>query len=537
MTAIHPLLFEINARCWLRELSGLAGRPITLATVPDSEFTRWRELGFTHIWLMGVWTTGPLSRAHALSNAHLREIFDRVLPGWTDADVPGSPYAIADYHVPAALGGDDALARFRERLHAAGLKLILDFVPNHLGLDHPWAAQRPDLFVNCAPDSPGALCIETASGPRWLAHGKDPHFHPWTDTLQLDYRNPETRAAMTGLLQSVAARCNGVRCDMAMLLLNDIFARTWARCPSAAAPPSSEFWSGAITAVRAAHPDFLFLAEVYWGLEPRLQSLGFDFTYDKHVYDCLVNRNHRELQRHLLEAAPGYNDHSARFLENHDERRIASLFSPAEHRAAALVVLGLPGMRFLHEGQLTGARIHIPVQLARRPVEPPDPEITALYHQLLATLKDSAVGHGPAAILRPDPAWPGNPSAQNFIIIHWPRSATSFDLAVINLATHPSQCRVKFPFALSSPASPSKPESESEPVTIIPQDPPAVPSPSGLGKPSGQSAGKRSSNIWHFRDLLSPQTFQHPATDLHRDGLFLDLPAHRAQLFRCELLP
>src|SRR5947207_7358076 len=123
----HPLLYEINPRCWLRELSKQRGQPVTLADVPEAEFARWRALGFTHIWLMGVWTTGPRARAEALKHPELRRVYDEVLPNWTEADVAGSPYAIADYQVPEALGGETGLRNFREKLHAHGLKLLLDF--------------------------------------------------------------------------------------------------------------------------------------------------------------------------------------------------------------------------------------------------------------------------------------------------------------------------------------------------------------------------------------------------------------------------
>jgi len=188
---------------------------------------------------------------------------------------------------------------------------------------------------------------------------------------------------MIDLLQSIACRCDGVRCDMAMLELNDVFAKTWAGFPVADPAPTSEFWTDAISAVKTAQPDFLFLAEAYWGLEARLQSLGFDYTYDKRVYDCVVEGRNADLQDHLSKAPPAYIAASAYFLENHDERCVASVLSPAEHRAAASLVLGLPGMRMLYEGQLCGRRIRVPVQLGRWPEEPVDAEIQAMYEQML----------------------------------------------------------------------------------------------------------------------------------------------------------
>jgi hypothetical protein len=485
----HPILYEINTRCWLRELSEQQGGKITLANVPDTEFARWRRLGFTHLWLMGVWTTGPRCRSLDLKSRGLQDTFNKILPGWTEDDVPGSPYAIGAYEVPPALGGEAGLKTFREKLNAVGLKLLLDFVPNHVGLDFPWVAETPELFVQSPVKFPGTFEQQTSAGPRWLAHGKDPNFPPWSDTVQLDYRRPETRVAMIELLQSVARRCDGVRCDMAMLLLNDIFIKTWAHFPAPTPALSSEFWAEAVSAIKKTNSNFLFLAEVYWGLESRLQSLGFDYTYDKAVYDRLIGHHAADLQKYLLDAAPEYVARGAHFLENHDERRIATILSPAENRAAALITLSLPGMRFLYEGQLEGWRIQVPVQLGRWPKEETNTEILATYEQMLRVLKDSAVGHGEWKLLRPM-GWPDNNTAENFFVIQWQNSPSEFDLVVVNLASHSSQCRIHL---------------------VI----------KGLG-----------AKAWEMRDLLGKNIYQRDGGDMEDHGLHLDLTANAAQLFR-----
>jgi hypothetical protein len=493
---LNPVLYEINTRCWLRDLSDAHGRPITLTNVPDSEFIRWQNLGFTHIWLMGAWTTGPRARAEALKHPDLRSAYRQVLPDWTEADVGGSPYAIAAYEVPASLGGESGLQQFRQRLHSGGLKLLLDFVPNHLGLDHPWLIDRPELFISSPTPIPDSFLQQTPAGPRWFAHGKDPYFPGWTDTIQLDYRLPATRAAMTELLSSIAARCDGVRCDMAMLILSDIFAKTWQHVPVSTSQsptsihdsPSDDFWPTAISTIKLSHPDFLFLAEAYWGLEGRLQSLGFDYTYDKALYDKLVMRD--SAPTHLRNLPAPYVSASAHFLENHDEPRVASILSLPEHRAAALLILASPGMRFLHEGQLTGARIKIPVQLSRRLVEPKQADIEALYDQILAVLPRTAVGRGAGQVLKARPAWPENPTAQNFALIQWQTSPPAFDLVAINLAPHPGQC-------------------------YVPLITPSL-----------------SSSNWSLKNHLGSETYERPGPELQKQGLYLDLPAHAAQLFR-----
>lgn len=486
----HPLLYEINTRCWLRELSDRHQRAVTLATVPDAEFARWQKLGFTHLWLMGVWPTGPRARALALNEPGLRRAYDEVLPGWRDEDVGGSPYSIAAYEVAPALGGEAGLKEFRAKLHRHGMKLILDFVPNHLGIDHAWVNAQPELFVQSAKAADGTFAQKTAGGPRWIANGKDPYFAPWTDVAQLDYRRPGTRAVMQKLLLSIAARCDGVRCDMAMLLLNEVFAKTWAHLPTNKSPQAGEFWSETIRSVKQVQPGFIFMAEVYWGLEARLQSLGFDYTYDKQLYDELIARHHPHAQQQLLSLPPEYVAASVHFLENHDEARIAAKLSPAENRAAALAILGLPGMRFLHEGQLTGARLKLPVQLVRRPIEPTQPEILAAYEKLLTALKLSSVGRGQPQILAPRAAWDGNPTGQNFIVVQWQEKAPEFDLVVVNLAPHRSQCYV----TLSAP---------------------------GLAE-----------HHWAMRDRLSGESYVRVGSDIAQQGLYLDLPAHGTQVFR-----
>jgi glycosidase len=324
------------------------------------------------------------------------------------------------------MGGDAGLIQFRERLHQRGMKLILDFVPNHLGLDHVWLRSRPGLFVQAPQNVPGTFLQQTNSGDRWLAHGKDPFFSPWTDTVQIDYRLANTRKAMTELLVAIADRCDGVRCDMAMLLLDDVFARTWDHFPIAEPKPETPFWSEAVGCVRAKYPDFLFLAEVYWGLESVLQSQGFDFTYDKVLYDVLLSRNTGGVHYHLMGMLPQHIAKSAHFLENHDEHRVGATLGLEEQRAAALLILGLPGLRLLHEGQLEGARLKIPVQLARRAAEERRPEIEAMYETLLETLKRTSIGKGNVALPRLRQGWPENPTAQNMFVVQWQQKPDEF---------------------------------------------------------------------------------------------------------------
>ena len=480
MAAGGPALYQLDTRAHLTARSRALGRRATLDDIADAELDRLAAQGFDWVWLLSVWQTGPASRAVSLADPDLRRAFRAVLPDLTDADIGGSGFAIAGYQVSPALGGDAALARLRARMATRGLRLMLDFVPNHTGLDHPWAASRPERFVRGTEAdllaSPGTwTATATSAGDRVvLAHGRDPFFPAWTDTLQLDYGSQDTVDAMTAELASIARRCDGVRCDMAMLLLPDVFERTWGH---AALP----FWPGAIAGARAANPGFTLLAEVYWDLEAVMLGLGFDFAYDKRLYDRLVAGAAGPVRDHLR-ADVGYQAHLARFLENHDEPRAAATFPHDRHEAAALITYLAPGLRFLHEGQLEGFRIHVPPHLVRAPDEPGDGRLARFYSALLALLRDPLVGDGAWRLLEVAPAWEGNPTWDGFVAFGW-RVADRRLLVVVNLGATQGQCYVRDPMD-----------------------------------------GLRDADV-RLADRLDGRIFERDAGDLAARGLYVDLPA------------
>lgn len=484
-----PLLLQLNTRCWLRELNEGSDAAVHLGRVPDETVASWRSLGFTHVWAMGVWTNGPKARRQARTDPGLRAAYDRALPGWTEDDVAGSPYAVAEYRVPRALGGDAGLKTFRKQLRRHGLKLVLDFVPNHVGLDHPWIHEHPHRFVQSAEAGTDTFIGGSADYPVRLCHGKDPHFAGWPDTAQLDFRLAETQRCMIEELVSIAEKCDGVRCDMAMLLLADVFRHTWRNEPAHGAETNEEFWPAAIKRVHETHPAFILVAEVYWDMESRLHDAGFDYCYRKAVTDALVRREYGAVQERLVSLSRRDAEGGVYFLENHDEARVAALLDFRPHLAAALTVLSLPGMRLLYDGQLDGHRVQTPVQLGRRRREERDTVVHAMYHRLLKVIGRTSVGVGAAEILNPLAAWDGNDSYRFMVVVQWQSDPDTFHLSVTNHAPHAAQCYVQ----------------------------PGVRALDG--------------STWQMVDLLGDEHYEREGCDLRTRGLYLDVPAFAAQLF------
>ncbi len=412
----YPVLYQINTRVWLTELSRTLGRRATLDDIPDAELDALAQKGFDWIWFLSVWQTGLAAQQVSRSNPQWRQEFQETLPDLRDEDIAGSGFAITGYTVHEKLGGDAALARLRERLKKRNLKLMLDFVPNHMGLGHPWVENHPEYFVcgtelDLARAPQNYLWVKRKGGDLLLAYGRDPYFSGWPDTLQLNYANPATQEAMIGELVKIAGQCDGVRCDMAMLVLPDVFERTWGqRAPL--------FWPTATQRVRERVPGFLFMAEVYWDLEWTLQQQGFDYAYDKRLYDRLREGHARPVREHL-HAGLDYQNKLARFLENHDELRAAATFSLDVHRAAAVISFLSPGLRFFHQGQFEGRKKRISPHLVRGPSEPIDEKLQEFYDRLLAVLRLPVVRDGQWQLLNCTPAWEGNWTSDCFLVFAW----------------------------------------------------------------------------------------------------------------------
>ncbi len=363
---------------------------------------------------------------------------------------------------------------------------MLDFVPNHMAPDHPWVEHHPDYFVHgsendlsSAPQNYGRAT--TSRGSLVLAYGRDPYFPGWPDTLQLDYGNPATQSAMIGELGKISGQCDGVRCDMAMLILPDVFERTWGIRPE-------PFWPKATAAVRQQYPEFLFMAEVYWDLEWTMQQQGFDYAYDKRLYDRLRD-GHPQAVRGHLQGAPDYQNRLARFLENHDEPRAAATFAPGNHEAAAVLTFLAPGLRFFHQGQLEGRVKRISPHLVRAPSEPVNSTLRRFYEKLLEVLRRPVVRRGQWQLLDCSRAWEGNSSCEAVIAYLWQDSGGDRLIAAVNYAIHQSQCYVRLPLA--------------------------------------DLAGRQ----WRLRDLLGTAQYDRDGNDLASRGLYLDVPPWQCHVF------
>jgi hypothetical protein len=488
-TPTYPLLYQVNTRVWIQLLSKQLNCAATLDDIPDLVLDEIASLGFDWVYFLGVWQMGDAGRAVSLSNPEWLEEYRQLLTDLSDDDVCGSCFAIKDYRVSdpqadlpkaARMGGNAAMERLCDRLHQRGLKLMLDFVPNHMAPDHPWVQTHPEFFVHGTEEllaqEPQNYCqvsLSLSTGEAIFAYGRDPYFAGWPDTLQLNYGNPSLQAAMLDELLTIAQLYDGVRCDMAMLILPEIFERTWGIV-------TEPFWENAIQKVRHHHPSFVFMAEVYWNMEWTLQQCGFDYTYDKCLYDRLVEQHATPVREHFW-ADLDYQSKSARFLENHDEPRAAGTFPFDVHCAAAILTFLSPGLRFLHHGQLEGFKYRISVHLQRGPSEPIDEELHTFYRQLLICLQLPVLREGTWRLLNCTPAWEGNSSSNSFISFTWEDSERQRLLVIVNYAPHQSQCYVTLPY--------------------------------------DDLAGK----LYHLKDLMSSTVYERPGESLV-SGLYFDMP-------------
>ena len=322
----------------------------------DTELKRIHDFGFTHIWYTGLieHATQTDYSEHGIAQDH-----PAVVKG-----VAGSPYAIKDYYdidPDLAVNVKKRMKEFEAliaRTHAAGLKFIIDFVPNHVARQYKSDAkparvkdlgEADDTSRHFSPSNNFYYISESPLRTSHLPSAKEgekpykeyparatgndvfsatPGVNDWYETIKLNYGVdylggrrchfnpvPDTWKKMTAILQFWAKKgVDAFRCDMAEMV-------------------PCEFWTYAIAEVKKKYPHIRFIAEVYNPAEYRnyIHRGGFDYLYDKvGLYDTLraVVCGHAPASAitHAWQSVDDIHEHMLNFLENHDEQRIASEF-------------------------------------------------------------------------------------------------------------------------------------------------------------------------------------------------------------------
>ncbi len=481
------VIAEINTWVWLNDLEKKYGKPLTLDLVPSEEWNNLKNLGFTAIWLMGIWMRSPRGKKISQENIDLYDDYNRSLPDWKLEDLPGSPYCVRDYSVDPRFGGNRSLEIVRNELASRKMKLILDFVPNHTALDHRWIKDNPDFLIRG--DEIDLVrnphdYFQTADGI--FANAKDPFFPPWQDCAQLNAFSPDYRQAAAAELKNIGRLCDGVRCDMAMLMLNRVFSYTWQN--KAGPVPGTDFWNDVLPKVKTVYPEMVFIAEAYWGLEWDLQQAGFDYCYDKRLYDRLIHETAETIHQHL-QADLDFQSHLIRFIENHDEERAAEKLPFPRLKAASLLMATLPGASMFYEGQWEGRKLRNNVLLSRRQNETSNTEILNFYKKIIP-LAEKISSRGEWQLLSAN-GWQDNQSCKNIIAYSWHLEKKKY-LIVVNYSEFSSQARIRVPWI------------EELKKTI------------------------------KLTDLFSMEKMLRDQAEIHTDGLFVDLPAWNFHCFLVE---
>lgn len=482
-------ILEINTLIWLKEISLKYQREIKLDNIPEEEILDFCDKGFDAVWMMGIWQRSfkgaEIARQHEGVLNEFKELIGDIDP---ESDIGSSPYSIKDYNVDQKLGSNTGIKIFRKRLNEKGIKLLLDFVPNHMAVDHLWVQTKPQLFINADEkdfNEESFLYFRNSSGDI-IAHGKDPYFDPWTDVAQLNYFNPETRKEMTGILKKVAGFCDGVRCDMAMLILKRIQTRIWGG-RTKYNEPENEFWQQSISEIKTIYPEFIFVAEVYWNLEEELIGYGFDFVYDIDFYHALLDNDTGFLESSF---SPDLKIRYKRlkFIENHDEQRSLKSFGYERLKAAAFLMSLSMGGHLYYQGQMEGFTKKLPVQLLKRPPEDADEIISSFYDLLFKVKNKLKKLKIEWSFIKPQPYITDDPLTRNTMVL----CGGSMFMAVVNYSGNVSKIILE-PKTDKIPSSCRK---------II------------------------------FKDMLSLAVIKKDRQDLNKNGLYLALVPYSIYLFK-----
>lgn len=492
----HKLVYQIDIREFFHRHKSKNQSIKNLLDLPAEFFDELKSIGVDFLWLLGIYEPSQASRDISLSMKELHKKYYSSLLDWKEEDVIGSPYAITTYKISKEFGGEDIYNKFREKIRKKyKIKIIFDFVPNHFAIDSPIVHKHPEFFIQPAEEhknqKPDDFITININGKEFtFAHGREPFSPVWKDTLQLDYRSKSVRDFMMKELLKLSKKCDGVRCDMSMLLLSDVFFENWKNypLPEDYVPATQEFWYDAISKVKKENPEFIFVAEVYWHRENDLLELGFDYVYDKIIYEFLIN-GQVDLINEYIKQNFSHRKNRFLFLENHDEQRSAHIFPDDKLKAAATLIYTLPAMKLIYDGQLEGREFHHAIQLRRLQKEEVKSQLKNFYKNLFVSIKKSSIPEAYFKLLKPVPAWEGNPAYHNFIIYLYEDKKFNKDLIVINLSPYQSQCRVKI-----------------ESYDLIDKK-------------------------FLIRDRLSDEEYVRDGNEMFHQGLYLDLKPYQSQIF------
>jgi glycosidase len=483
-------IYQINTRVWVKRF----GTNCKITNVPVSYFKELAEEGINAVWLMGIWKTSAKVITECCLTPDLISTYHKALPNWTKADVIGSPFSIDDYIPDETLGSWDDFMKLKSNLNEIGLKLFLDFVPNHFSCESIHLKDNPGVFLKADEDimsRDSYTFFKRESDNQIYAHGRDPLFPAWQDTVQVNFFNQTAREFQVKNLLKIARICDGVRCDMAMLVLNNVFNNTWSGVLSKFdyTKPKDEFWMVAVQKVKSNFPDFIFIAEVYWNLEWQLQQLGFDCTYDKVFTDRLLDGDVTSIKAHLS-AERDYQMKSVRFIENHDEARAVTSFGKEKSLAAAVIMSTVQGAKLYFDGQFEGKKIKLPIQLGREPAEKVSVRVQNFYNKLLEIIKSPIFCEGKWESLELNSAGGGNISYNNMLAWQW-KLNEKIIIIIVNYSDSTSQCRLKFTVDITT-----------DNAVLI--------------------------------DLLNDQKYNRKVKEILNHGLFVELKAYNSHIFTLE---
>ena len=404
----NETLLEISTRPYLYFLSVKYKTSINkLSLIPKEELDFLKDMRFNFIWFMGVWNNGKEGRNFDKVDESRIKTYNKNLPNWTNEDVIGSPYSIYSYDPSPEIGTFEDLKWLKEELNKRDIKLILDFVPNHSSMDAPELKSNPEYYIRKGrlktkiklTDSHekyiynNAKIVKIPKEEKYdnngFAYGRGLGCkHAWKDVRQYDYSNKKLWLFQLENLIKIAKYCDGIRCDVAWLIINDIFKRCFKTINN---DINEEFWSFAISEIKKLYPNIIFIAEVFgkkW-ISDYLLKCGFNFVYDITPFDILNKNNTNEFVERNKTIDDNYLFHSLHYTENHDLITVIENFEGNIKKAnlATAIISFLPGIKMYNFGQLFGWKNTLCVQLRRILSYNINEDVLKFYKNLFHILK------------------------------------------------------------------------------------------------------------------------------------------------------